>query len=476
MKVNQLKKLTKPLLVGLVGSLLLLSTGCGKRTPAVTDISADPNAGAPATGGDPYGGIGAPAPYTPTPGDDNGDGYSELPQQPIDIPEPLPAPTTPVQPGAPMVARAVANTTAFALPQFSSLFRINGVYVYIHLTWQPVTNAAEYWLYKGRIPEFNEARRETAYAIIPAGFARAGFKDGLEAPNLNGGTLMDKLQRGFNMITNRPGVQYDYKVIAVDANGIAMSESPMVQSVPLAPISAPKQDPVGNNGVSDTSNPLFTWQDGQDGVRPDGYYTMVFPSVQFTNGTLPPTSLAYWSVFRPAGTNVVRYGDDSSNLTSYRGTLPFDITFTLGAGKNYSWTVVGVKTDTGDMKTASAISRSWSGFGNFQIAPNAAPPVVTANSVRRKPATNGVNSYGAAPYGQTTYAQPQQQYPQQTGYGQAQYPQQQTAYPQQTGYGQTQYPQQQQYPQQTAYPQQVPQQQVPRAPQPQVPTTGAPRF
>ncbi|MBT9548576.1 MAG: hypothetical protein IV090_24495 [Candidatus Sericytochromatia bacterium] len=457
MKVSQLKKLTKPLLVGLVGSVLLLSTGCGKREIPVTDVAAgNPAAGLP----DPNAGIGAPAPYTPAPGDDNGDGFSELPQQPTDVPEPLPAPTTPVQPGAPITMRAVANTTAFALPQFSNLFRINGVYVYIHLTWQPVTNAAEYWLYKGRLPDFNEARRETAYAIVPAGFARAGFKDGLEAPNLNGGTLIDKLQRGFNMITNRPGVQYDYKVVAVDANGVPMSESPLVQSVPLAPISAPKQDAAMD---TNTRNPLFTWKDGQEGVKPDGYYTMVFPSVQFTNGTLPPTSIAYWSVFRPAGTNVVRYGDDSSNLTSYRGTLPFDITFTLGAGKNYSWTVVGVKTDTGDMKTASAISRSWSGFGHFQITNDAPPPIVTANSVRRKPATNGVTSFGAprqqtaAPYGQTTYGQPQQQYPQQTGYGQP-------------GYGQTQYPQQQ-----TGYPQQIPQQQAPRAPQPQIPTN-APRF
>ncbi|PIQ24425.1 hypothetical protein COW36_24550 [bacterium (Candidatus Blackallbacteria) CG17_big_fil_post_rev_8_21_14_2_50_48_46] len=437
MKVNQIKKLSKPLLVGLIGSTLLLATGCGKRTPLVSDVaSSEPAAGVPGVDPNLGSGIGAPAPY---PGDSNSDGYSDLPQQPTDIPEPLPAPTTPVQPGAPITMRAVANTTAFALPQFSNLFRINGVYVYIHLTWQPVTNAAEYWLYKGRIPEFNEARRETAYAIVPAGFARAGFKDGLEAPNLNGGSLLDKLQRGFNMITNRPGVQYDYKVIAVDANGIPMSESPMVQSVPLAPISSPKLDPAAD---TNTRNPLFTWRDGQEGTKPDGYYTMVFPSVQFTNGTLPPTSIAYWSVFRPAGTNVVRYGDDSSNLTSYSGTLPFDITFTLGAGKNYSWTVVGVKTDTGDMKTASAISRSWSGFGNFQIAANAAPPVVTANSVRRRQQQGGVSSFAAPRYGQAPVGQ--------TTYGQG-------------------------YPQQTGYPQQYPQQQAPRAPQPQIPTN-APRF
>lgn len=424
MKVNQLKKLTKSLMMGLISASFLLATGCGKRTPLVSDISTDPNTGAP-TVTDPTAGIGTPMPY---PGDNNSDGYTDLPQQPVDTPEPLPAPTNPVQPGAPITLRAVANTTAFALPQFSSLFRINGVYVHIHLTWQPVTNAAEYWLYKGRIPEFNEARRETAYAIVPAGFARAGFKDGLEAPNLNGGSLMDKIRRGLNMISNRPGVEYEYKVIAVDANGIPISESPVVKSVPLPPISAPKQDPASD---THTRNPLFTWRDGQEGVQPDGYYVMVFPSVQFTNGTLPPTSIAYWSTFRPAGTNVVRYGDDSSNLVAYRGTLPFDITFTLGAGKHYSWTVVGIKTDTGDMKTASAISRSWSGFGHFQIAPDAPPPVMTANSVRLR-RQQPINSfaaprYGQAPVGQTTYGQP------------------------------------------------YPQQQMPRVPQPQIPTN-APRF
>jgi hypothetical protein len=411
MKVNLIQKLTKPAMIGLVSGLLMLSTGCGKRTPVVSDINNAPAADMPAADPGMGAGIGAPAPY---PGDDNADGYTDLPQQPTDVPEPLPAPTTPVQPGAPITMRAVANTTAFALPQFSNLFRINGVYVYIHLTWQPVNNAAEYWLYKGRIPEFNEARRETAYAVVPAGFARAGFKDGLEAPNLNGGNLLDKLQRGFNMITNRPGVQYDYKVVAVDANGVPMSESPVVQSVPLAPISSPKLD---NASDTNTRNPLFTWKNGQEGMQPDGYYTMVFPSVQFTNGSLPPTSVAYWSVFRPAGTNVVRYGDDSSNLTAYRGTLPFDVTFTLGAGRNYSWTVVGVKTDTGDMKTASAISRSWSGFGHFQISADAPPPVMTANSVRLRRQQGGVSSFGAPrqqqggyPVGQTTYGQP---YPQQ---------------------------------------------------------------
>jgi hypothetical protein len=380
MKRNHLHKLNQAILASALG-FTLLATGCARK-PAEELLgvpTGDPAATEPGfPGGDMGGYPGGGMDWT-TPGDNNQDGYSDLPQQPIDTPEPLPAPSNPVNPGEPMIVRAVSKTTAFALPQFNQNININGVYVYIHLTWQPVNNAAEYWLYKGRMPHFSEARRDLAYAVVPAGFAATGFKDGLEPPNLSGGSLMDKVRRGFQMISNRPGINYEYKVIAVDANGIPMSESPVVNSTPLPAIPAPT---LAQPNDLATSNPLFTWADGaQSNVAPDGYYVSVFPSVQFGGGAnggminLPPTAFAFWTTYRNSNSKLARYGEDSANLTTYPGTLPFNITFRLQAARNYSWTVVAVKTDTGDMKTANAISRSWSGFGHFQIAPNAAPPV-----------------------------------------------------------------------------------------------------
>lgn len=417
-------KLGRNLILSAISASVIL-TGCGNgRTPAVTDAgtggqpaAAQPDLTSPA--GTNFGDVGGYDNTLPQPLP-----ADQAPQQPLDTPEPLPAPSNPVQPGEPMVLRAVSNTTAFAVPRFSKWFQVNGLYVHVNLTWQPVNGAAEYWVFKGRIPQFQEARRELAHAIVPAGFAGSGYKDGIEPPNLKTGNILDRLKRVVNMVANRPGVTYDFKVIAADANGIPMSESPVVQTVPLPGISSATLDAVENNGVSSTRTPLFTWKDAAQGVRPDGYYVSIFPSVQFTQETLPPTSLAYWTTFRPVGSNLARYGEDSANLTSYQGTRPFDITFDLGAAKNYSWSVIGVKTDTGDMRTANAISRSWSGFGHFQIAANApAAPV-------RQVASQSYGAYNApraqqqtaAPYGQTSY--PQQQQQQAPRYPQTQQPQQ----------------------------------------------------
>lgn len=382
-QVTDLKATKKTILMSLLGlALVLPTTGCGKRTVGVSalpDGQLPTASAAPTTPGADTAMPGATDPYLPNPGDDNGDGLSDLPQQPTDIPEPLPAPTRPVEPGAPFVAKAVSNTTAFQIPQVSDYFKMSGLYVYIHLTWQPVMNAAEYWVYKDRIPAFQEANRQTAYAVVPGGFAQAGFKDGLEAPNLVGGNLMDKARRAFQMVMNRPGVAYKYKVIAVDPNGIPMCESNFVETVPLAPVTSATLNPLPQSETN-TLNPLFTWQDSQQGGdQPDGYYVSVFPSIDLRNGQLPPTSIAYWSTFRNGNTKLARYGSDSANQTSYAGTMPFNITFNLRPAMNYSWTVISVKTDTGNMKTATAISRSWSGFGHFKIAPNAKPPITTSS-------------------------------------------------------------------------------------------------
>lgn len=378
--------LRKTLLTALVGTSLLL-TACGGRTPAVSDIA---QGGAPAAA---QPGLGGEYPNSPigSPTNSYGDTLPQpsQPDQPLDTPEPLPAPKTPVKPGAPIIMRAVSNTTAFAVPQISKYFQVNGVYVHVHLTWQPVEGAAEYWLYKGQIPAFAEARRENAHAIVKAGATESGYRDGMEAPNLKSGSLWDRVKRVAQIVTNRPGVTYQYKVVAVDANGVQMSESAIQKATPLPAISSATMDPVAD---TKTRTPLFTWKDGQQGYAPHGYYVSVFPSVEFTDGSLPSTALAFWTSFRPRGTNVVRYGKDSANATSYLGTLPFNITFNLEPGKNYSWTVVGVLTDTGNMKTANAISRSWSGFGHFQIDP-AAPPL--PNTQTTAPGTQNVATFNS---------------------------------------------------------------------------------
>lgn len=401
MKGNSFTQLTKLALLAAVSTTIL--TGCGNRVnPAELGGDAIAAPGSDPTGALPGGDYGGGGSYEPNPWGTQDPGYTDLPSQPIDVPEPLPVPNIqPAQPGQPFTAKAVANTTAFAVPRFSKLVEVNGLYVHINLTWQPVQGAAEYWIYKDRVPDFVEARRETAYAIVPAGFASAGFKDGLEPPNLSGGSLWDKVKRGFKMVTNRPGIGYQYKVVAVDPSGIPMSESNVFMATALPAIPAPV---LNEAQQTNTVEPLFTWSDGnQSNVPADGYFVSVFPSVQFTGGTLPPTGFAFWSTYRPQDMKLARYGKDSANLASYPGTLPFKITFDLAPSKNYSWTVLGVKTDTGEMKTASAISRAWAGFGHFQITPNAnpVPPSVAAQ--------RAVGTY-RAPYPTTQY--PRQPIPQ----------------------------------------------------------------
>lgn len=452
-----MKKQSKISQLALLGVLGLSLTACGGvKTPNVTD-PAGATAPASSSGGNSYqapvGDYGSTLPQ-PTMADQLPPDQS--PQQPLDTPEPLPAPSNPVQPGAPFQMKAVANTTAFAVPRISKWFTVNGTYVHIALTWQPVSGAKEYWIYKDQIPDFKEARRETAQAIVQAGFASVGYKDGLEPPNLKAGGLWDRLKRAIGTLTNRPGQMYTYKVIAADGNGMPMCESNVVQTVPLPAISSATMDPVEQNNTSNTRTPLFTWKDAQSGTRPDGYYVSVFPTVQFTGETIPPTSLAYWTTFRPTGTNVARYGQDNANLTSYQGTKPFNITFDLQPTKAYSWTVVGIMTDTHDMRTATAISRSWSGFGNFAISATAPPPAQQAAPVQASSynaANTGYSSYGynnTSGYGtQPTYNSAAYSsyntgyntgYAQQPAYGSSYG----TAYPQTTAYGS--YPQQQ-YPQ-----------------------------
>lgn len=454
-----MKKVTntfaKTLLLATMGSVIF--TSCGKADLA-SQVSAPAIGNAQGAGG-----TGGGNAYT---GPTTNNQYSDMlpveqsPEQPLDTPEPLPAPQQPAQPGEVFQIKAVGNTTAFAVPQISKYVQLNGVYVYIHLTWQPVNGAAEYWIYKNDIPEWNEVGREKAFAIVEAKDSQgyntglAGFKDGMAAPNLKDGNLWDRIKRGFQTITNRPNVDYVYKIVAVDPNGIPMSQSSVTTGRAMSSVSTPV---MLDAAMTSTVTPVLPWKKSTDGMEPHGYYVSVFPSVQgLSQGILPPTSLAAWTTYMNNQYNSVQqvtYGKNKGNLLSYAGVLPFDITFNLKPGANYSWSVISIRTDTGNMQTAKQISRTWSGFGHFQIAPNAKPvdprqnpeaESVAAQRVNAQrtypnyPTNTGYNSYNAGTqYPQTTYPQ------QSANYGNA-YPTQ-TGYPaQQTGYNQygTAYPQQ----------------------------------
>ena len=450
-----MKKVTntfaKTLLLATMGSIIF--TACGKSDLA-SQVSAPAVGNAQGAGGS-----GGNSPYT---GPTTNNQYSDMlpveqsPEQPLDTPEPLPAPQTPVQPGEVFEIKAVGNTTAFAVPQISKYVQLNGVYVYIPLTWQPVNGAAEYWIYKNDIPEWNEVSREKAFAIVEAKTAQgynsglAGYKDGMAAPNLKDGNLWDRVKRGFQTITNRPNVDYVYKIVAVDPNGIPMSQSKVTTGRAMSSVSTPI---MLDAAKTSTVTPVLPWRKGTDGMEPHGYYVSVFPSVQgLSQGILPPTSLAAWTTYMNNQYNSVQqvtYGKSKGNLLSYAGVLPFDITFNLKPGANYSWSVISIRTDSGNMQTARQISRTWSGFGHFQISPNAKPvdprenpeaEAVAAQRVNAQraypnyPANTGYNSYNAG----TQYSgYPQTSYPQQSSsynnYGSS-YPAQ-TGYPaQQTGY------------------------------------------
>lgn len=444
----------------LVTASSMVFTACGKPDLA-SQVSA-PAVGS-ATGGGAGAGTGGNAYTGPTTTNQYDDmlPVEQSPEQPLDTPEPLPAPQQPVQPGETFEIKAVGNTTAFAVPQFSKYVQLNGVYVYIHLTWQPVNGAAEYWIYKNTIPEWNEVRRENAFAIVEAKDSQgyntglAGYKDGMAAPNLKDGNLWDRLKRGFQTVTNRPNVDYVYKIVAVDANGVPMSQSKVTTGRAMSSVGTPM---IMDAVKTDTVKPVLPWRKGTDGLAPDGYYVSVFPSVQgLTQGILPPTSLAAWTTYmnyQRSSVQQVTYGKSKGNLLSYAGVLPFDITFNLKPGAQYSWSVISIRTNTGNMQTATQISRTWSGFGHFQISPNAQPvdprenPEAEAVAAQRLNSQStyggGYPSYNSYNSGYNTgYNSGYSSYPQQTSTGYPSYPAQQTygnTYPQQ---GYNTYPQQQ---------------------------------
>ena len=369
----------------LIASTLATANGCGRGAAVLTDPLAnvaDGQNGAtdPGTTTDP----GTDTGYTP--GDTNSDGYSDLPQNPVDTPEPLPAPTTPVQPGQTMILRAIPTT-------LHAMFgKVEFKYVYTHLTWQPVNGATQYWIYRDTLPMFSEATKNNAYAVIKSGSLLSGYYDGALPPNMLTGSIGQTLKNLFKAVTNLPGSSHNFKVIAADATGNVLGESSPVKasSLPLLPL------PKLNVPTTDTTAPLFTWADANisTGIQPDGYYVYVYPAVMSGVQFTMPTSFALWGTYRDAMNKLARYGDTADNVTTYMGTLPFNITFALKPAASYSWTVVSTKTDTGNMKTASSISKAWNGFGNFTIKSTAAVSAsrYTATNLKRTTTTAKTNT------------------------------------------------------------------------------------
>lgn len=353
--MENLKTSLKLLIVTSLSLSILGTTGCSRKKSTPNNPAAPVTE--PAPGGD------APLPVEPTPGDNNNDGQTDLPQEPTDLPEPIPAPTNPVAPGQPIGVKAISKTTSFILP----LGGIKGNYINVELTWQPVHGAKEYWVYKNVLPPKEQANKGTAYKILKSeGLISTLFIDGAIPPSFQGGNIWDKIKKGFSAVNLKPGVEYKYKVFAADADGNVIGESDAAVTVPLPPIAPPV-----NIQVSDTQSvkPVFKWDTAQ-GAEPDGYYVSVYPPINFGRDQLQQGTsfgLSYWSTYRSKDVKEARYGSQSDNSVSYPGTLPFDINFPLKNGARYSVSVTGVKTDSNDMRTAKAISKSWSESKIFNI-------------------------------------------------------------------------------------------------------------
>ena len=288
---------------------------------------------------------------------------TDLPAEPTDTPDPLPAPTNPVPANTPMIARAVSKTVTYQMP----LTTFKATYITIEVTWQPVVGAKEYWVFKDALPTKAQANKEGAYAIRQAkGWVGTGYIDGVMPPSMSGGSFWDKLKKLGSAITIKAGKEYKYKVFAVDTDGNIIGESDSSSTIPIAAISAPK-----NIRVTDTNTikPLFEWDTGS-GDKPDGFFVSVFPPVYFGKDKFEIPSVegfAYWSTFRIEATKVARYGDLSENAVAYPGLLPFNISFDLKKNYRYTVSITSVKTDTQDMRTAKAISKSWSESTTFLV-------------------------------------------------------------------------------------------------------------
>jgi hypothetical protein len=369
--------MSKQIVTGLVlASLMLQTTGCSRRAlPTGADAGATPAVEAPSEPVPGGGGGYTPPPGTNYPGDADGDMKTDMPTVPDPgaFPEPPPARQTPAQAGATSFeAKAVAHTTYFNLPVQPY---VKGTFCHINVTWQPVLGTKEFWVYKGNnLPSKEAASRDTAYRVVPAGVLGGGsFTDGTTPPSLQGGNFLDKIKRLGSALMIRPGMKQAYKVIAVDENGTPFAESPTVDSTPMLPAASPVLKQVMDTG---SVKPLFTWTDslmeGQGQVEPqnepDGYYISVFPSFLSNAGAIQsPGSVAGWATYRPKTVKLARYGEENITSPPYPGTLPFGMSVPLRIGGTYAWTVVSVKTDSGNMINAKAVSKAWGMIQNFTL-------------------------------------------------------------------------------------------------------------
>ncbi|MBC7543754.1 MAG: hypothetical protein H7338_13590 [Candidatus Sericytochromatia bacterium] len=363
---------------GLILACLVMQTasGCARKLlPTAPDAASAPSLTQPSTPGG--GGSLTPAPGTTYPGDSDGDMKTDMPAlpDPQSFPDPPPASQNPTTPGmTAFEGKAVAHTRYFNLPIPPY---VRGIFCYINLTWQPVPGTKEFWIYKGGVlPTKEAANRASAYKVVSAGVLGGGsFTDGTAPPPLSGGNFLDKIKKLGSALTIRPGVKQSYKVIAVDENGTPFAETTVVDSTPMAPAAPPVLKPVMDD---QTVKPLFTWSDmipeGQEAdptSEPDGYYMAVFPSFGGTQGATMPGAVAGWATYRDKRVKLARYGDENISLPPYPGTLPFTVALPLRLGQTYSWTVISVKTDTGNMMTAKAVSKSWGMIQNFTLGAGA---------------------------------------------------------------------------------------------------------
>jgi hypothetical protein len=405
--------MSKKLVTGLVlASLILPVTGCSRRAlPTGADAGTTPAVETPSAPL-PGGGSGPtmPEPGTNYPGDSDGDMKTDMPTvpDPAAFPDPPPARQTPAAAGATnFEAKAVAHTTYFNLPVQPY---VKGTFCHVNLTWQPVLGTKEFWIYKGANPPAKEAAsRDTAYRVVPAGVLGGGsFTDGTTPPSLQGGNFLDKVKRLGSALLIRPGMKQTYKVIAVDENGTPFAESPTVDSTPMLPAASPVLKEV----MDRTSvKPLFTWSDslmeGQSGVEPqnepDGYYISVFPSFLSNAGAIQaPGSVAGWATYRPKTVKLARYGEENITSPPYPGTLPFGMSVPLRMGNTYAWSVVSIKTDTGNLINAKAVSKSWGMIQNFTLGADSAQP---ASSTGGSTSTTPSTSSGGSTSGGTTASQ-----------------------------------------------------------------------
>jgi hypothetical protein len=241
---------------------------------------------------------------------------------PTNIPQPIPQPEQPSEPGK-IGVKVVANTvTSNPLAAFTSAAP-NRISVYSTISWSKTEGASQY-----RVSRREEGASDEKFYIranVPASFR--GYQDG-------------------GIMSLKIGIKYDYRVEALDSTGnvIAAGED---SATPLYPVGMPAKDSLkpadGTDGLAG-STPDFSWGEVKDA---QGYYVEVFSSV---------TMLPMWRGYRDNthGT-AITYGDQVDILA---GTFPAVWTQPLNPAGTYTWSLTAIKTDTGNAVTAKAWAKS----------------------------------------------------------------------------------------------------------------------